>query len=79
MKAAIIKSSELGSNCWLPARFCGGDRCPRVEDCNYPEKATCKAVDAEKAYIKAEADRLLQEAKAYENKKLSKIRKPKAV
>ncbi len=51
MKATVIKSSELGTNCWLPVRFCGG-RCQRVMDCTYPEKQTCKAVQTEIDYLK---------------------------
>lgn len=43
---AIVNSSELGTNCWLPVRFCGG-RCQRVMVCKYPEKRTCKAVQTE--------------------------------
>lgn len=42
MKSAIIKSSVLGTNCWMPKRFCGGE-CKKVETCTYPEKKTCKA------------------------------------
>jgi hypothetical protein len=53
MKTAVVHSKALGSNCWLPARFCGG-RCDRVMVCNYPEKCTCKAVDAEIAYLQSE-------------------------
>lgn len=45
----IVSSKELGFNC-SPHRFCGG-RCPRVMACNYPEKATCKAVQAEIDYL----------------------------
>ena len=42
MKTAIIKASELGTNCWRPPRFVGSD-CPYLEGCKYPEKKTCKA------------------------------------
>ena len=41
----VVKSSQLG-NCWSAVRFCGG-RCQRIEQCNYPEKKTCLAVDSE--------------------------------
>ena len=41
-KVKKIPLSELGSNCWWVARFTGGI-CDRLERCNYPEKATCKA------------------------------------
>ena len=43
---AIITVKQLGANCWVAARFCGG-RCQRVMECNYPEKKTCLAVDSE--------------------------------
>lgn len=43
MKAGVVSSKELGTNCWLPARFIEGGRCLRWEDCKYPEKANCKA------------------------------------
>jgi len=46
MNCVIVTSKELGVNCWSSHRFCGG-RCQRVMACNYPEKATCKAVQAE--------------------------------
>jgi hypothetical protein len=42
MKHKVIKSSELGTNCWRAVRFTGGE-CQRVESCQYPEKATCLA------------------------------------
>lgn len=50
-KTAVVSSKELGTNCWLPKRFIEGSRCCRVMECNYPEKATCKAVDTEIAYL----------------------------
>ena len=52
MKTAIIKSSELGTNCWLACRFVEGSRCDRIMFCTYPEKATCKAVDAEIEFLR---------------------------
>lgn len=42
MKHTIIKSSILGTNCWKPVRFCGGE-CKKTETCKFPEKNTCKA------------------------------------
>ena len=51
MRTAIVKSKELGINCWLPARFIEGGRCDHVYRCNYPEKSTCKAVVAEIKYL----------------------------
>jgi len=58
MKVSAVKASELGNNCWLPVRFCGG-RCQRVMKCEYPEKKSCKAVISEIAYLqeKARADK----------------------
>lgn len=52
MKYTIVKASKLGTNCWLSQRFLEGGRCPRVMECNYPEKQTCKALDTEIAYQK---------------------------
>ena len=54
VKTAIVSSKELGSNCWLPARFVKGARCDRVMQCTYPEKKTCKALNAEIAYLQQE-------------------------
>lgn len=50
MNSAIINSKGLGTNCWSAHRLCGG-RCQRVMRCIYPEKATCKAVQAEIDYL----------------------------
>lgn len=46
----IVSSKELGTRCWSTARFIEGKRCSRVMGCQYPEKKTCKAVDAEIAH-----------------------------
>lgn len=51
---AIVSAKELGTNCWLTRRFIEGTRCERVMRCTYPEKKTCKAVDAEIAYLRQE-------------------------
>lgn len=48
---AIVTLEELGTNCWLAIRFTGGGRCQRVMDCTYPERKTCKAVQAEIDYL----------------------------
>lgn len=49
----IVKSSELGTECWLPQRVCGG-RCDRVFVC----KIRCpKVVAAEIAYLKGQAEK----------------------
>jgi hypothetical protein len=62
MIAKIKMNSLVGTNCWLPHRFCGG-RCSRVMACDYPEKKDCKAVNAEIRYLK---DRANEVAKSYE-------------
>lgn len=50
-KTQIVSSKELGTTCWSACRFCGGTRCPRVMDCNYPERKSCKAVQTEIDYL----------------------------
>lgn len=50
MNTATKQSSEFGTNCWLPVRFCSG-RCGRVMPCTYPEKRACKAVQSEIDYL----------------------------
>ena len=52
MNCAIIKVTDLGTNCWSAHRFCGG-RCEHVLRCAYPEKKACKAVDSEIAYLRS--------------------------
>jgi len=43
MKAQIIKSSELGTNCWSPKRFAHNcASCQRYDRCKYPEKRVNK-------------------------------------
>lgn len=51
MRTAIVKASELGTNCWAAVRFAGGGRCRLWATCKYPEKATCKAREAEIEYL----------------------------
>lgn len=60
IKTATVNSKELGTNCWLPKRFTGGSRCCRVMTCSYPEKRTCKAVDAEIEYLKSQKQTLIE-------------------
>lgn len=68
MKSVIIKQSELGSNCWLPARFCGG-KCWMVLRCHYPEKGTCKAVDTEIEDLKKKrTEKLKRSTEDYDRK-----------
>ena len=61
MKHAIINSKELGTNCWITARFIDGQRCPRVMRCKYPEKKTCRAVITEIDYLRGESKRLVSD------------------
>ena len=54
---AIVSSKELGTRCWLAGRFIKGGRCYLVMQCNYPEKKTCQAVQAEIEYLLQERER----------------------
>lgn len=39
MKVAIVKASELGTNCWSPLRFVNSCyACSRYRYCKYPER-----------------------------------------
>lgn len=69
MKHAIVSSKELGTNCWITARFIDGLRCPRVMSCKYPEKKTCRAVIAELNYLRNESKRLV----SYIGNKIDKL------
>jgi hypothetical protein len=60
IKTAIVNSKELCTNCWLAKRFTGGSRCCRVMACTYPEKCTCKAVDAEIEYLQNQKQTLTE-------------------
>ena len=61
MNTAIVTNKQLGTNCWSSYRFCYGMRCGKVMTCTYPEKQTCKAVEAEKAHIKERAEKVIKE------------------
>lgn len=50
-RAVSVSIQELGMNCWLPRRFIEGKRCCRVMWCKHPKRDTCKAVDAEIAWL----------------------------
>jgi hypothetical protein len=63
-RVAIVTLKQLGFNCWLPARFIPGVRCARVEACNYLEKNTCRAVDAELKHLFDEARELISRIRA---------------
>jgi len=63
LKTAIVSSKELGTNCWLAKRFVeGGSRCDRFMLCKYPERETCRAIDAEIAYLQEQRAKLLASA-----------------
>lgn len=62
-RTAIVRSKELGTNCWLAKRFVKeGSRCDRVFTCKYPERKTCQAVHAEIAHLKQEQVRLINQS-----------------
>ena len=64
-RTAIVNSTELGTNCWLPKRFVTeGSRCERLYTCSYPEKTRCQAVRAELRHLRQEQLRL---ARVYVN------------
>jgi hypothetical protein len=71
MKIVIIKSTELGTNCWLPCCFVEGSRCDRVLYCKYPEKKDCRAVQTEKKYIKESTKENIKVSKELERKRLN--------
>jgi len=52
-----VTKEELGVNCWLPARFLGGE-CDRYYICKYAEKANCQAGPSRIAREKAEHEQL---------------------
>jgi len=54
---ASVTVKELGTRCWLTKRFIKVERCDRVYLCNYTEKKTCRAVDAELEYLHQEVER----------------------
>jgi hypothetical protein len=70
MKIVIIKSTELGTNCWLSCRFLEESRCDRVLFCKYPEKSECKAVRTERRYVKESTKEIIKTAKELEKKRL---------
>ncbi len=69
----IVNSSELGS-CLSPHRFCGG-RCSRVYKCKYPEKVTCKAVQAEIVYQIDRTEQQLERTRLRSNELISSLYK----
>ncbi|MDO9579935.1 MAG: hypothetical protein Q7J06_05135, partial [Bacteroidales bacterium] len=52
-----VTKEELGVNCWLPARFLGGE-CDRYYNSRHTEKANCKAGPSRIAREKAEHEEL---------------------
>jgi len=71
---AVVKSSDLGTNCWLPKRFVKGSRCDRLMQCNYPEKKTCKAVQAEIDFLGKNILDIQEEAVSRQEKAAQVIR-----
>ncbi len=61
MKHEIVKASDLGIRCWLPARFIEGVRCHRIDRCTYAEKKACEAVKAEIKYLETRRDQQQKE------------------
>ena len=61
MKIAIVNSRELDTNCWFMARFAEGIRCKQAYSCKYPERATCKAIETEIAYLEGRLSTLVVE------------------
>lgn len=58
---AVVKLSELGTNCWHPKRFVkNGSRCDRIWTCSYPEKGRCMAIHAEIRHMRNEQLRLVR-------------------
>lgn len=37
VQSVNVSQEQLGTNCWNPSRFLGGD-CDMWHDCHYPEK-----------------------------------------
>lgn len=60
-QSVSVSQKELGTNCWSPARFIEGHRCVRIMRCKYPEKASCKALDAEIIYLQEQIAKLQAE------------------
>lgn len=77
MKMIVVKSTELGSNCWLSCRFVEGTRCDRVLFCKYPEKSECKAVWTERRYVKESTKEIIKTAKESEKKRFLSLEKNK--
>lgn len=77
-KFAIVKTSQLGLNCWKPARLIEGVRCERVMECKYPEKATCKAVEAEMLFLLNDTSRQIKEIAVRNLAKINQLREERA-
>lgn len=71
MKAGVISFSELGSECWDPARM--GSECKRVLWCKLLTKKLCKAFTITRNYkvqvVRVGADGSKQTLKEYETTK----------
>ena len=64
MNYKVVKSSELGTNCWSAKRFCGECyRCQLYGKCKYPQRIANKEYD----YLLSELSRVKNELKKFEN------------
>lgn len=70
MKSVIVKSSELGTNCWSPFRFVKHCfKCYKYDKCKHPEKVVDETYDRLRARVdsaRAEVEKVLLIMKVYE-------------
>jgi len=70
MKVEVVKSSELGTNCWYPKKFtnnCAG--CDKYETCKYPDRRRHPAYDTlieEKKVLAVDIKKVRAKMKAVE-------------
>lgn len=69
MKSVVIKSSELGKNCWSPLRFVKHCfKCYKYDKCKHPEKVVDESYDRMQARLdcaRAEVEEMLLAMKKY--------------
>jgi len=70
----VVRFSELGTNCWDPKRFVQGGQCERVHACDYPEKAKCKAIQAEIDFLSFQIIDIQETAMKHQQKNAQLIR-----
>lgn len=70
MKSVVVKSSELGINCWSPLRFVKQCfKCYKYDRCKHPEKVVDETYDRMQARVdgaRAEVKEMLLAMKVYE-------------